>query len=205
MVTESMVLAIARSLERLLADAMFGVSLILGWNLFRVGVLKDQAAEFSGNGWKFRLQRVGPGIFFALFGAIGLVVALERPLQQTTTHTDEAKSVNQESRSSEVRQSTYSESTRTDLADYITALTTVEFLGIRDDGTHSAEHDALLKAKPILEKHRDALLRNAYPDYDWYLGVKKTGGLQTRGLTPSDAKKYDSIDEIVNKTLVANQ
>jgi hypothetical protein len=43
--SETMIFAIGRTVERLLADAMFGVSLILGWNLFRVGVLNDQTAE----------------------------------------------------------------------------------------------------------------------------------------------------------------
>jgi hypothetical protein len=204
MFTESMVFAIARSLERLLADAMFGVSLILGWNLFRVGVLKDQTAELSGKGWKVRLQRVGPGVFFALFGAVGLVVALQKPLQETITHTDKGNGPGQENQNSDTHAYNYTESVNSGLPEYVTALTTVEYLGIRDDGTHSAEKDALLKAKPILEKHREALLRNLYPKYDWYLNVKKGGPIQLNRLSPEERKNYDEMEEIVNRTLIAS-
>lgn len=204
MITESMVFAIARSLERLLADSMFGVSLILGWNLFRVGVLKDQTAELSGKGWKVRLQRVGPGVFFALFGAVGLVVALQKPLQETITHTDSSKDSNQEGQNSSSQTYNYMGPGNSELSEYVTALTTVEYLGIRDDGTHSAEKDALLKAKPILERRRVAMLRNIYPKYDWYLSIKKSGPVQLNRLSPDDRKNYDEMEEIVNRTLIAN-
>ena len=42
-VTELQVLYWARALERLLAVTFSGVSLVLGWNLFRVGILSEQA------------------------------------------------------------------------------------------------------------------------------------------------------------------
>jgi hypothetical protein len=207
MVAESLVFAIARSMERLLADTMFGVSLILGWNLFRVGIVKDQTAELSGKGWKVRLQRVGPGVFFALFGAAGLVVAIQKPLQETNVR-PEMGSGQQTKASEPVPQGTstytvsYGEGLNSDTPEYITALTTVEDLGIRDDGQHSAEKDALLKAKPIIERHRVALLRNTYPHYDWYLSVKNANPLQVTSLSPKERKTYDELDEIVHKTLI---
>lgn len=203
MISESMVFAIARSAERLLADATFGVSLVLGWNLFRIGVLKDQAAELSGHGWKFRLQRVGPGIFFALFGAVGLVVALQRPLQMTV-NTSAASSADNEAASSSTQQINYAESNDSSLPDFITALTTVEYLGIQDNGVQSAQHDALLKAKPVLEARRQALLQNVYPDYRWYVGVRASGGPGARKLSTEESKRYNKMDEIVNRTLIAN-
>ena len=48
-VTELQVLYWARALERLLAVTFSGVSLVLGWNLFRVGILSDQQAQLRAD------------------------------------------------------------------------------------------------------------------------------------------------------------
>jgi hypothetical protein len=69
-----------RGLERLLICLFAGVSLVLGWDLFRRGLEVDQRAELSLKDFKVRLQRVGPGVFFALFGAVVLAVALRAPV-----------------------------------------------------------------------------------------------------------------------------
>jgi hypothetical protein len=189
-----MVLAISRAVERLIADSMFGVSLILGWNLFRVGILHDQTAEASGKGWKIRLQKVGPGVFFALFGAAGLIVALQRPLDIKM--------------SSEGGSIGYSVSSATgengDVLEYVKALTTAESLGMRDNGTHSAEKDALLKAKPILEQHRQFILRAYWKDkYDWYMEVK-SDPLRRGKLNATEEGIFQKIDRSVNDTFATN-
>jgi hypothetical protein len=194
-------------MERLLADAMFGTSLVLGWNLFRVGIVKDQTAELAGKGWKVRLQRVGPGVFFALFGAAGLIFSIQKPLQETnvlteTGSTQAGKISGSPAQGVSAYVVSYADGGTSDTAEYITALTTVEDLGIRDDGQHSSEKDALLKAKPILERHRIALLRIAYPRYDWYVGIKSGGPLQFSRLSPEERKSYEELDEIVHRTLI---
>jgi hypothetical protein len=74
------ILALGRVVERLLVCVFAGTSLGYGWNLFRVGIVGDQSAEFGGAGWKANLRKVGPGVFFALFGALVLVFALRSPL-----------------------------------------------------------------------------------------------------------------------------
>ena len=69
-----------RAIERLLIVLFGGMSLILGWYLFKLGILKRQEAELSGAGWKIKLMNVGPGVFFALFGSIIFIVAALRPV-----------------------------------------------------------------------------------------------------------------------------
>jgi len=75
-----MVFACGRVIERLLVCLFAGTSLVLGWDLFRKGVLIEQSAEFQLATWKASLRRVGPGIFFALFGASVSVFALRSPI-----------------------------------------------------------------------------------------------------------------------------
>lgn len=69
----------ARCIERILTTLFGGMSIFLGWNLFRVGIVDPQAGKLSGLGVGVTLQRVGPGVFFALFGSGILVVSLSRP------------------------------------------------------------------------------------------------------------------------------
>lgn len=69
-----------RAIERLLIVLFGGLSLVLGWYLFKLGILKRQEAELSGGGWKIKLMNVGPGVFFALFGSIVFIVAAVRPV-----------------------------------------------------------------------------------------------------------------------------
>lgn len=202
MYSETMVLTVGRTVERLLADAMFGVSLVLGWNLFRVGVLNDQTALLSGKGWKVHLQKVGPGIFFALFGAVGLCIAIQKPLMIDS----EKAPASGPSSAGEKFQAEYANK-NTEVQQYITALTTVEEIGIRDDGTHSAEKEALLKAKPILEQYRTTLLKNYYPGphgYEWYLKLYSGSPVELNKLTPSERAVYDAIDRTANTTFATN-
>jgi len=196
MLTETMVLAIGRAVERLIADSMFGVSLVLGWNLFRVGILHDQSAEASGNGWKIRLQKVGPGVFFAIFGAVGLIVSVQRPLDIKVS-SDPTSGAKGYEASSATGQSN-------DVLEYVEALTTTESLGIKDNGTHSVETDALLRAKPILERHRQALLKAYWKDrYDWYLSLS-SDPLKKSRLNVTEQETFQRIDRSVHDSFATN-
>lgn len=83
-----------RGSERLLVCLFAGGCLILGWDLFRRGVDLAQRADFKGSGFTIRLERVGPGIFFALFGAATLAVSLRSPLSFPMAASSEAEKSN---------------------------------------------------------------------------------------------------------------
>ena len=70
-----------RVIERMFIVLFSGVSLILGWHLFIKGVIPDQEAEGSFKNWKITLRRVGPGVFFALFGSVIFAFSLSHPLE----------------------------------------------------------------------------------------------------------------------------
>jgi hypothetical protein len=81
---QSVVPIVARSLERLIVVGAGGISIWLGYLLFRkampsTGELSATAASLS-----IRLQRIAPGVFFAFFGAAVLAFALANPLSTTT-------------------------------------------------------------------------------------------------------------------------
>jgi hypothetical protein len=80
------VFAIGRVVERLMISAIAGLCLTYGWNLFRVGVVNQQTAELGAKGWRINLKRVGPGVFFALFGTAVLAVSLRSPLSLSENH-----------------------------------------------------------------------------------------------------------------------
>jgi hypothetical protein len=70
-----------RGFERLIIELFAGASLFLGWHLFSIGKVAKQTGEFAFKDWHISLQRVGPGIFFALFGASILIIGLFKPLE----------------------------------------------------------------------------------------------------------------------------
>lgn len=74
-------LIVGRVVERLLITLFGGISLAFGWNLFRVGVANEQVAELAKADLKVKLQKVGPGVFFALFGTLVLIAGLLNPLR----------------------------------------------------------------------------------------------------------------------------
>ena len=76
------VLVMSRAAERLLIVFFAGVSIWMGWKLFlKQGGQTDHQAELSYKDLLIRLRKVGPGIFFALFGVGVMIFSLMRPLQ----------------------------------------------------------------------------------------------------------------------------
>ena len=81
--TPDAILYWARAAERLAVILISGLALILGWDLFRRGVVESQSAEMKYQHWSFRLTKVGPGIFFALFATAAFITAVTHPLSIT--------------------------------------------------------------------------------------------------------------------------
>jgi len=76
-----------RALERIMATGVGGLSIYLGYYLFKLGVVEAQSAEFENGNFKLRLIKVGPGVFFSLFGAalIAYVTYQHPKLEQIAT------------------------------------------------------------------------------------------------------------------------
>ena len=70
-----------RIVERILVVIFGGLSLVLGWRLFMVGVVDPQIAEIKFKDWKVSLRQVGPGSVFAALGIGVMAFALSRPLE----------------------------------------------------------------------------------------------------------------------------
>ena len=82
------VFIITRGIERLVIVLVSAICLWMGWRLFlEQGKQVTQSAEFSFKGALIKLQRVGPGVFFALFGATILtVITINCRLLRTFPH-----------------------------------------------------------------------------------------------------------------------
>jgi hypothetical protein len=74
-------LFLGRIVERILVVIFGGLSLVLGWRLFMVGVVDPQIAEIKFKDWKVSLRQVGPGSVFAALGIAVMAFALSRPLE----------------------------------------------------------------------------------------------------------------------------
>jgi len=74
-------LFLGRVVERILIVIFGGLSLVLGWRLFMVGVVDPQIAEIKFKDWKVSLRQVGPGSVFAALGIGVMAVSLARPLE----------------------------------------------------------------------------------------------------------------------------
>jgi hypothetical protein len=161
----SAVSAWTRGLERLAVVGLSGLSLILGWDLFRRGVVNAQSADLKGHGWSVRLQRVGPGIFFALFATVAFVSAISHPLEITS-----GKKTEQESKTdgADISTVTTEDQTITNAAkagtstdrDVIAAINTFHLIVLprASKGSDTSETAAISNADRTLDSYKKALM-----------------------------------------------
>ena len=70
-----------RMLERLIVASGGVLSILLGFLLFRIAELKsDASGSFKSAIFNISLTKVGPGVFFALFGAFILSTDVKTPI-----------------------------------------------------------------------------------------------------------------------------
>lgn len=78
----------ARAMERLMVVGGGILAIWLGYRLFSMVVADRGAFEAQSGKWSVRLQRIGPGVFFALFGSGTLAFAISNPLTVTNPNGD---------------------------------------------------------------------------------------------------------------------
>lgn len=74
------ILLVARATERVLIILVGGLCISFGWRLFSKRLAQDGEAELAHDKTRLRLRRIGPGVFFALFGASLLAFSLAKPV-----------------------------------------------------------------------------------------------------------------------------
>lgn len=74
---------ILRAVERILAVSISGMSIYLGYRMFcQMPKLKDGEGRFKlPGGVSIYISRVGPGVFFALFGAVVLAISFYQSVE----------------------------------------------------------------------------------------------------------------------------
>jgi hypothetical protein len=201
-----------RILERLLIVSFSGISLILGWNLFKIRLLKDQTAEFSIKDWRIRLERVGPGVFFALFGIAGLISSAVHPLSITgglpaKTSLSETATSEKGAGSPAGLDINYAGSAFDSAADEVRAINTVEQFGVPSamPQANPGEKEALGRAVSLLEARKQVLLQaefgSALAQYEkWKADADQDPGSLGR-LSPSDSTQFRKIDQLAHGTL----
>src|SRR5438552_768004 len=117
-------LTIGRVLERLLIVVIGGLSLGMGWHLYVKGVEKRQVAEIQHDRTVIRLKDVGPGAFFAVVGALVLLVALLNSLVFSQPSSPDKKPPDPSSASAKTGYFKYggSPSPKTSTAEVVTAI-----------------------------------------------------------------------------------
>ncbi len=141
-----------RGIERLVIVIFAGASIFLGWNLFRVGVVDPQSASFSGQGYKFTLQKAGPGIFFALFGSVVLSVALINGLTFTSMNKDGSTDT----------KVMYASDQKDELRMVAQSINTLSLIEMDKVTMIPAKKKRIIKAINTLEGHRDNLVRQVF-------------------------------------------
>ncbi len=74
-----------RMLERIICAGFGGLSLVLGYRLFVLGINIGQAGDIEIAKLKIRSRAFAPGIFFAAFGTLILWSSLNNPVEHEST------------------------------------------------------------------------------------------------------------------------
>lgn len=215
--TEMQTLVLGRVLERLLIVMAAASCVAMGWNLFKLRIVRNQEAEFSGASWAVKLSRVGPGVFFALFGAGVLGVALARPLDvqlnpssnAAPTVTAEKLASSGERSESDIAHVNYAgPQDRASMEREVAAINTVSAL-LRPAVTQleAAESTAAAKAVETLQQRRRVLLRQLFGDahLDAYEAIKakaKTRVTAVDDLPAAERAQYDKVEAVAAKTFI---
>lgn len=172
-----------RGIERIIIVLFGGMSILLGWHLFVRNIESLQSGKFEAGGIKINLQKVGPGIFFSLFGAAILIATLGYGVySETILHEDGTEETVQESdakRNVEVAElsqqrptgRTYKQITQNlilphedfEILTYIKAINTLKFMTIQSASPRAEDRIALNRAREKLFKFREKLVEAKFP------------------------------------------
>jgi len=204
--SDTQLLILARALERLIVAGFSGLSIVMGWNLFRVRIVRDQAADFAVKDFRIRLARVGPGVFFAMFGMGGLLFSLAQPIDVKFTPSSPTSTARE--LANPISSMRFSMGTPSDQQRQIQSINTIKAVC----GTNTAsppterERAAQAKALDILDRLRRQMLISRFgSDFDWYLKIRDevlSQPTKLNELTSNEKTKYLAIDAVATTSFL---
>lgn len=147
-----------RFIERIIIVFFSGISIILGWHLFKIGIVSPQSGVVSGYGFRFVLQKAGPGVFFSLFGCIVMSIALVNGLEKE-------EMVEENNGKGDIKRSKYyyfGTAQKKDIDQYRLAINTLGFIDINNSSPYKMHRDAIRKSIEILNIYRDRIALQKY-------------------------------------------
>ena len=183
---------ISRTLERLLIVLFGGASLWMGWQLFlRLQTEQVQQAELSYKDISVKLQRVGPGIFFALFGSV--------LLGWMTYNLPSIKKDDGKGASSEVKM--MGSADRTFLEREIVALNLAYTTALKETPQEVTNWQALNKGASTIASARNRLLVLRFGAPDVVAWQQNEAEFRSGGqlLTPEIREKIRAVDNLASK------
>jgi hypothetical protein len=198
--SEIEIVTISRCIERILTVLIYGCSLGFGWNLFRVGIVTEQQGELSSGNWKITLKKVGPGVFFALFGVIGLITSVSSPLRVGSPVSENSRP------SAKVEGFSYEASglNQRDVDEIRAINTLLSQLERHPPASTPPEQEAAQKAAKILEDRKDRILSQTFPSYERYQQIKASLREHPDAvdrLSPQERDEYYQINGIATGDL----
>lgn len=159
-----------RVIERLIVVISAAISLGFGWHLFKIGIVSAQSANLEGQGFTFNLKKVGPGVFFALFGTTVLALSLINPLELNPSKSPVKK--DDESIPPVIR---YAEEDSAKTKEYVKALNTVIDTVSEDTYKDLKPIDLqdIVAANKILKDYRAEAMIQRFGSENWNLWKKK--------------------------------
>jgi len=193
------IFALGRVVERLLICTFGGISLVLGWNLFRVGVVNQQTAELSAKGWRVNLKRVGPGVFFALFGTTVLALSLRSPLSLPLQSAGNVRAgaPGTQSGKNEEAVVTYAHGEDPEIAkNWVASINTVEQIVTKDKLATTAEQQAISRSEKSLAQLRDVLIMQQFGNelFADYQAYEKRKSINPSTVTEQEQHRFAGIE-----------
>lgn len=180
---------IFRGIERLLIIIVGGISVVCGWNLFREGVISAASGEFVGKGWKFSLQKAGPGIFFAFFGA---AICINSAINGLSIKQPIIIGEDAESNSSSREIYYFAGNSNIDLTTICKAINSLKEIKLKEPEYSLIQISKINEAITLLDSHKESILKEKFRGLiDKY---KKIKNKQHNELLPNEVKLIQTLD-----------
>ena len=206
-------LAIGRMTERILIVLLSFSSLYFGYKLFSQVEKSTSHAEFKTASFLFKMHKVGPGVFFALFGTIIAIYSLNSKLNfsdvfNATSHETTLSTVYSLSPvGTKLPDDDKNNNAEKELAENIIVIESL-IQKMKDFDLTNAEKNTLTQAtqkiEPIKQKLIDSIFgKNSYNIYDHCQQLKKFDPMNYNEKLPQSTKDLClSIDSFITKAKI---